>query len=207
MSHTFALLMPVKTLSLAKSRLEMRRPEQREPLMRAFALDAITAASRAAAVAQVYVVTDEPGFEVGGAVRLPDEGDGDLNRALQHASLRVRLLDPARAVAAVCADLPCLGPDDLDAALAAGLTPRWFVADESGSGTTLLAAGPGVDLDPHFGPASARRHEESGASPVRAALTTLRMDVDTEDDLVSAWQIGLGPHTRRVLERSGDTRL
>ena len=94
MSHTFALLVPVKTLTLAKSRLEVRRPDQREPLMRAFALDAITAASRAPAVAQVYVVTDEPGFEVGGAVRLPDEGDGDLNRALHHASLRVRLLDP-----------------------------------------------------------------------------------------------------------------
>ena len=100
MSHTFALLMPVKTLTLAKSRLDVPLPGQREPLMRAFALDAIAAASRANAVAQVYVVTDEPGFEVDGAVRLPDEGDGDLNRALHHAALRVRLLDPARAVAA-----------------------------------------------------------------------------------------------------------
>ncbi len=207
MSHTFALLMPVKTLSMAKSRLEMRLPQQREPLMRAFALDAITAASRATAVAQVYVVTDEPGFEVSGAVRLPDEGDGDLNRALHHASLRVRLLDPARAVAAMCADLPCLSTDDLDAALAAGMTPRWFVADASGSGTTLLAAGPGVDLDPHFGPGSAHRHEESGASPVRADLTTLRRDVDTEADLASAGQIGLGRHTTRALEQYGHSRL
>ncbi len=207
MSHTFALLMPVKTLAMAKSRLEMRRPGQREPMMRAFALDAITAASRATAVAQVYVVTDERGFEVGGALRLPDEGDGDLNRALHHAALRVRLLYPARAVAALCADLPCLAPDDLDAALAAGLTPRWFVADSSGTGTTLLAAGPGVDLDPHFGPGSARRHEDSGASPVRAELTTLRMDVDTEADLARAEQIGLGPHTQTALEEHGHSRL
>ena len=207
MSHTFALLMPVKTLAMAKSRLEMRRPAQREPLMRAFALDAITAASRATAVAQVYVVTDEPGFEVGGAVRLPDEGDGDLNRALHHAALRVRLLDPTRAMAAMCADLPCLSPDDLDAALAAGLTPRWFVADYSGSGTTLLASGPGVDLDPHFGHGSARRHEESGASPVRAELTTLRIDVDTEADLARAEQIGVGQHTTRALEEHADSRL
>ena len=67
MSHTFALLMPVKTLTLAKSRLDVPEPAQREPLMRAFALDAIAAASRAGAVAQVYVVTDEPGFEIGRA--------------------------------------------------------------------------------------------------------------------------------------------
>ena len=207
MSHTFALLVPVKTLTKAKSRLETRQPGQREPLMRAFALDTITAASQATAVAQVYVVTEEPGFEVGGAVRLPDEGDGDLNRALHHASLRVRLLDPARAVAAMCADLPCLATEDLDTALAAGMTPRWFVADASGTGTTLLAAGPGVDLDPHFGPGSARRHEESGASPVRADLTTLRMDVDTEADLTSAGRIGLGPHTTRALEGHGHSRL
>jgi len=203
MSHTFALLMPVKTLTLAKSRLDVPHPAQREPLMRAFALDAITAASRANAVSQVYVVTDEPGFEVAGAVRLPDEGDGDLNRALHHASLRVRLLDPSMAVAAMCADLPCLDPLDLDTGLAAGLTPRWFVADASGSGTTLLAAGPGANLDPHFGRDSARRHEESGARPVRAELLTLRMDVDTEADLDAARRIGLGAHTTKALE-SGD---
>jgi 2-phospho-L-lactate guanylyltransferase len=203
MSHTFALLMPVKTLTLAKSRLGVSRPDQREPLMRAFALDAITAAAAASSVGQVYVVTDEPGFEVGGAVRLPDEGDGDLNRALHHAALRVRLLDPSTGVAAMCADLPCLEPDDLDAALAAGMTPRWFVADASRSGTTLLAAGPGVDLDPHFGAGSARRHEESGARPVRAELPTLRMDVDTEADLDAARRIGLGPHTVSTLAGSG----
>jgi 2-phospho-L-lactate guanylyltransferase len=202
MSHTFALLMPVKTLTLAKSRLDVPAPDQREPLMRAFALDAIAAASKAAAVAQVYVVTDEPGFEVDHAIRLPDEGDGDLNRALHHAAVRVRLLDPTVGVAAMCADLPSLLTADLDAALAAGMTPRWFVADASGGGTTLLAAGPGVDLDPHFGHDSAHRHEASGAAPVRAAVPTLRMDVDTESDLEQAQALGVGRHTTLALEDS-----
>ena len=199
MSHTFALLMPVKTLTLAKSRLEVSHPGQREPLMRAFALDAIAAAARSSAVAQVYVVTDEPGFDIGDAIRLPDEGDGDLNRALHHASLRVRLLDPSLGVAAMCADLPALQTADLDTALAAGMTPRWFVADASGAGTTLLAAGPGVDLDPHFGPGSARRHEDSGATPVRAAVPTLRMDVDTGADLALARDLGVGVRTEQAL--------
>jgi 2-phospho-L-lactate/phosphoenolpyruvate guanylyltransferase len=199
MSHTFALLVPVKTLALAKTRLSVPTEGDREPLMRAFALDAIAAATRSPAVAQVHVVTDDPGFEVDGAQRLPDEGDGDLNRALHHAALRVRLLDPTLAVAAMCADLPSLRTDDLTDALSAGLTPRWFVADAAGTGTTLLAAGPGVSLEPHFGEGSARRHEESGAAPVRAALSSLRRDVDTEDDLAAARDLGVGEQTARAL--------
>jgi 2-phospho-L-lactate guanylyltransferase len=199
MSHMFALLVPVKALALAKSRLSVSAAGDREPLMRAFALDAIAAAVQSTAVAQVYVVTDDPGFEVDGVRRLPDEGEGDLNRALHHASLRVRLADPDVAVAAMCADLPSLLTEDLTGALSAGLTPRWFVADAAGTGTTLLAAGPGVDLEPHFGTGSARRHEESGAAPVRAELASLRCDVDTEDDLAAARELGVGDHTARAL--------
>jgi 2-phospho-L-lactate guanylyltransferase len=199
MTHSFALLVPVKTLTRAKSRLAVGSGTGREELMRAFALDAITAAVSCPAVARVCAVTDEPGFETGGAVRLPDEGDGDLNLALTHASRRVRLQDPGLAVAAMCADLPCLTTADLSAALSAGMAPRWFVADASGAGTTLLAAGPGVELDPHFGDESARRHEESGAAPVRASLLTLRRDVDTETDLAEATTIGVGPHTAGAL--------
>jgi 2-phospho-L-lactate guanylyltransferase len=201
MSHTFALLVPVKALALAKSRLSVTGLQDREALMRAFALDAIAAAVRSPAVAQVHVVTDDAGFELDGVRRLPDEGDGDLNRALHHASLRVRLEDPDLAVAAMCADLPSLRTEDLTDALSAGLTPRWFVADADGTGTTLLAAGPGVGLEPHFGTGSARRHEESGAAPVRAGLATLRRDVDTEDDLEAARVLGVGEHTDRVLHR------
>ncbi len=200
MSHTFALLVPVKSLALAKTRLSIAVAGDREALMRAFALDAIAAALRSPVVSRVHVVSDDTGFDVEGTRRLPDEGDGDLNRALHHASLRVRLDDPDTAVAAMCADLPSLRTDDLTDALSAGLTPRWFVADAAGTGTTLLAAGPGVGLEPHFGSESARRHEESGAAPVRADLPSLRRDVDTEDDLVAARDLGLGEHTSRALD-------
>lgn len=196
MPPTYALLVPVKTLSLAKSRLES--PASRASLMRAFALDAIAAALASPAVDTVYVVTDETGFE-DGTTRLPDEGDGDLNRALLHAERRVRLVDPAVGVAAMCADLPSLRTEDLTAALAAGLGDRRFVADAPGTGTTLLAAGPGVHLDPHFGVGSARLHEESGAVPVRTAVPTLRADVDTDLDLDRARALGLGVHTTAAL--------
>jgi 2-phospho-L-lactate guanylyltransferase len=200
MSQKFALLVPIKPLVHAKSRLGGPRAERRADLMRAFAQDALAAALRSDSVARVYVVTDEPGFDVVGVLRFPDEGDGDLNRALTHAAVRARLEAPDDGVAAICADLPSLVSDELTTALGSGLSARWFVADTSGSGTTLLVAGPGVDLEPHFGLESARRHEESGAVPVRADLPTLRRDVDTDDDLAEAVALGVGPRTRTALE-------
>jgi 2-phospho-L-lactate guanylyltransferase len=200
MSQRYALLVPVKTLSLAKSRLSAPEAHERVELMRAFARDVLVAAKSCAAVAQVYVVTDEAGFDDDGVIRLPDEGDGDLNRALVHASLRARLAAPELGVAVVLADLPCLTAADLGTALGAGLSPRWFVADAEGTGTALLAAGPGVDLDPHFGVGSAHRHEDSGAVPVRAAVPTVRRDVDTDTDLAAARTLGVGPHTAALLE-------
>ncbi|HET7350304.1 MAG TPA: 2-phospho-L-lactate guanylyltransferase, partial [Marmoricola sp.] len=203
MSEKFALLVPVKTLSRAKSRLVGTDAETRVALMRAFAMDAIAAAAQSAHVRTVRVVTDEAGFEASGVEVLPDEGDGDLNAALRHAAVRVRLADPGTSVAAMCADLPSLRTADLDAALTAGMSPRWFVADASGTGTTLLAAGPGVDLDPHFGADSARRHEESGAVAVRADVPSLRLDVDTDADLARARQTGVGQHTWAEMQKRG----
>ena len=201
MSEKFALLVPVKTLSRAKSRLVGTDADTRVALMRAFAMDAIDAAAQSAHVHTVHVVTDEPGFEADGVEVLPDEGDGDLNAALRNAAVRVRLADPGTSVAAMCADLPALRTPDLDAALTAGMSPRWFVADAGGTGTTLLAAGPGVDLDPHFGVDSARRHEESGAVAVRADVPSLRLDVDTDADLALAEQTGLGEHTLAEMQK------
>lgn len=195
MSLAVALLVPVKPLSLAKSRLSGVSAGDREPLMRAFALDALVAAAACPLVTSVHVISDDAGFDADGIQRLPDEGDGDLNRALQHAALRVRLANPGVAVAALCADLPSLRSEDLTEALQVGLGARWFVADAAGTGTTMLAAAPGVDLDPRFGPDSAHRHEASGARPVRAEVATLRRDVDTDEDLEAALRLGLGPNT------------
>ena len=198
MSSTYALLVPVKSLARAKTRLEP--DHRREPLMRAFALDALLAAARCPLVAQVYVVTDESGLDEH-AVRLPDEGEGDLNRALVRAARRVRDLDPTTGIAAMCADLPALVTADLTTALgelprtADGTSGRRYVADAAGTGTTLLAAPPGTDLDPRFGPGSAGSHLTSGAWPVQAPVPTLRADVDTGADLDAARALGLGPHS------------
>jgi 2-phospho-L-lactate guanylyltransferase len=197
MPTTFALLVPVKGWATAKSRLDPPTlPTAR--LAAAFATDAIAAALASPAVDRVHVVTDEAAFAPPGVVLLPDEGDGDLNRALRAAAARVRREQPGVGVAAMCADLPSLRAEDLTAALRHGEDGRWFVGDADGTGTTLLVAAPGVGLDPRFGPGSAAAHESSGAIAVPGRLASLRRDVDTAADLDAALALGVGPATRAV---------
>jgi 2-phospho-L-lactate guanylyltransferase len=195
--EAFALLVPVKPLSAAKTRLALDGDRTRM-LMRAFAADAVTAAARSPLVAGLYVVSNQPDLDLLGVTVLPDEGAGDLNGALAAAARRVRASRPGLGLAALCADLPCLVEPDLTAALSA-TAARWFVADAEGSGTTLLATVPGRDLEPCFGPGSAARHAATGAVPHRDGVPTVRLDVDTTADLDAAVALGVGPHTAAAL--------
>ncbi|MCW2786775.1 MAG: 2-phospho-L-lactate guanylyltransferase [Marmoricola sp.] len=190
----FALLVPIKDGSTAKSRLGVGEDGQRGRLMAAFARDSVTAACACDGV-EVYVVGHPSALAELGVEVLPDEGGGDLNLALSRAAERV--VRPGRGIAAMLADLPCLRTADLAAALAAA-TVRSFVADAAGTGTTLLAAPPGTALQPRFGAGSARAHELSGAVALTAALSSLRLDVDTTSDLADALRFGVGDHTALV---------
>lgn len=194
----FALLIPVKDSTIAKSRLGVTGDGTRARLMAAFAQDSINAAL-ASEVVDVYVVGDESslrdtlaGLDV---TVLPDEGAGDLNAALRRAGERVG--SPQTPTAALLADLPCLVAEDLRTALA-NVTARGFVPDAQGTGTTLLVAPPGTPLDPRFGAGSARAHLDSGATPIGLDLVSLRLDVDTTDDLANALRFGVGPKTAAI---------
>lgn len=194
----FALLVPVKDGHGAKTRLGPVGDDRRAALMAAFARDALTAALRSPLV-DVHLVGDPAALrEIAEDLVvpiLPDEGDGDLNRALRRAAARVQRED--RGVAVMLADLPCLRTVDLETALRQ--PGRVFVADAAGTGTTLLIAPPGVDLDPRFGTGSAARHAASGAEPATGDLTSLRLDVDTTDDLEAALRLGVGTNTDAVM--------
>jgi 2-phospho-L-lactate/phosphoenolpyruvate guanylyltransferase len=202
----FTLLVPVKGPPAAKTRLGEIGPAARADLMVAFARDAIAAAQRTP-LAEVVVVGDAGALAAvldGIDVRVvADEGHGDLNEALRRAAGRVARAD--RGTAVLLADLPCLQTRDLEAVLSYAATrdQRTFVADAAGSGTTLLLAPPGVDLDPHFGVGSAAAHAASGAHTVDGDLTSLRLDVDTADDLERALLVGVGPETARAASRLG----
>ena len=212
------LVMPVKPLHAAKSRLRgaadggVGDPDAHTALALALAHDTVAAVLAARAVRRLLVVSPDPvvaaelaavGVEV-----VPDVTDG-LNAALRHGAALLRAADPGTPVGALQADLPALSSAELDAALhdAAALfatgARRAFCPDAEGTGTTLLRAAAGADLDPRFGAGSAARHRASGAVPLLTAGPGLRRDVDTGDDLCAAAELGLGPHTRAVLAPTG----
>ncbi len=198
----WALIIPVKPTAVGKSRLQLDTVD-RVTLARAIALDTIAAAAACAAVAQVFVVTDDGAlvalaFDIPG-LRFVPEGDArGIDAAVAEGADAAGERMPR---AALLGDLPALRPDDLLAALrAARAVPRAVVADAEGTGTTLVTAGAGIPLRTSFGDGSFARHRDLGCVPLDiAASSTLRRDVDTPDQLDEAVALGVGPRTAAVL--------
>jgi 2-phospho-L-lactate/phosphoenolpyruvate guanylyltransferase len=201
---TWTLVVPVKPLARAKSRLSGAAGPHRERLALAIATDTVSAVLRSSRVHRVVVVTDDPiaapELAALGAVIVPDEPDSGLNPALFHGAAEARRLAPASAVGALSADLPSLRPAELDQVLdAASAAPNAFVADAAGVGTTLYTARPGASFTPVFGLDSRARHREGGARELDLEnVPSVRRDVDTIEDLREALELGVGPHTASV---------
>ena len=199
--------MPVKRLAVAKSRLASYGDQMRTALALAFAADVVAAALACPLVRRVLVVTDDAAASAAvtalGAQVAADDPDAGLNPALDHGADLLCAADASVGVATVSSDLPCLRADDLTAVLSVvGPGQRGFVADLAGTGTTLLAAGPGAALAPSYGPDSAARHAASGAQALSAGVS-LRRDVDTPADLRDAVRLGVGPHTTALVRGLG----
>ncbi|MCD0484915.1 2-phospho-L-lactate guanylyltransferase [Streptacidiphilus sp. ASG 303] len=200
----WSLVLPLKPLAVAKSRLGASAGALRADLALAFALDTAAAALACPAVARVLVVTDDPlaaaELAAAGALVVPDEPALGLNAALAHGARRARLQAPDGPVAALSADLPALRPGELARVLCrVPCGGRAFLPDTPGVGTTLLAAAPGVELAPAFGGASRERHRASGARELLPSdVDSVRRDVDTGADLAEALVLGVGPRTAEV---------
>jgi 2-phospho-L-lactate guanylyltransferase len=207
---TWSVVLPVKRLAAGKSRLRGAVPGvPHERLALALVLDTAAAALATPAVERVVAVTDDPeaasALAALGALTVPDRPDAGLNAAFAHGAA----LLAGQPVAALAGDLPALRPEELAAALAAahsaglgagdGPAARCFAADVAGTGTVLLTARAGSDLDPRFGPGSAAAHAASGARPLSGAWPGLRRDVDTAADLAAAAALGVGAHTAALL--------
>ncbi len=193
----WTVVVPVKDLGSAKSRLDAPSGPARAELALAFARDTLTAVLGAACVASVVLVTSEPRMVdvVPPGVRVvPDPGRG-LVAALAAGA---EVVDDGP-VALLLGDLPALRPAELDAALAAAADhERAMVPDAEGAGTTLLTAGRAGLLRPAFGPGSRDAHERAGHRILEAG-PGLRRDVDTADDLAAAVRLGVGPATAAAL--------
>lgn len=204
---TWSLVVPVKVLARAKSRLAAATGPHRADLALAVAADTVAAALRCDRVGDVIVVTDDPlaasELDALGARVVPDEPDCGLNPALSYGAGLAHAAAPHRGVGALSADLPALRPVELGRVLdAAAGTPTAFVPDAADVGTTLYTGRPDASFAPAFGTGSRLRHRAAGAHELAAGdIASVRRDVDTLDDLREALALGVGPRTAEVAAR------
>jgi len=203
---TWTVVLPVKVLARAKSRLALLAGTRRADLALALASDTVSAVVACPDVTRVLVVTSDAkaGSRLAalGAIVAPDEPDGGLNAALRHGAAVASDRWPDSGVAALAADLPALRPGELSRALRAAASAAGgaaFVPDAAGIGTTMYAVAPGVAFRPMFGGASRARHASADAVELSLdGVPGLRRDVDTPEDLRAAVALGAGFRTAAV---------
>lgn len=204
----WSLVIPLKPLAVAKSRLAPDVGAARSALVLAFAQDTVAAALSCPLVGDATIVTDdlEAASALGGmgAHVIPDIPRVGLNEALAYGACHIRKRSPHAPVAALGADLPALRPEELGRVLAAAtaIPRRSFLADAVGVGTTLLAAPGDAALAPAFGGPSRARHRDSGALEIKLEdVESVRQDVDTLGDFTAARALGFGPHTAALFDQ------
>ena len=177
------VLVPVKRLDGAKSRLaDVLTPEERTELMLGM-LQAVLAAVQEAAVGPVTVVSPET-LDLNGVWRFDDRGL-PWNEALATA-MREMVTEPT--VAVVAGDLPRLRAEEVRELIAATPERGLAVARAKDGGTNAVAMRPPGIVDTFFGePESAAVHVEAakgaGVEAVVLDLDGLAFDVDTAEDL------------------------
>jgi 2-phospho-L-lactate guanylyltransferase len=201
-AHYWDVVVPLKDLADAKSRMAEIGPPARRQLARAMAMDTVSSIMRCRRPIRLHLACRDPELiesvlDVAPATRVHDDVPEGLNEALGFVSCR--LSDIADTTVALVGDLPALRARQF-ARVLDRMWPnaRFTVADHRGIGSTLLASSPGLGLRPSFGPSSFWRHVDSGALPIDAEHG-LRCDVDTVPDLIAAISLGLGPHTAKVV--------
>lgn len=200
----------LKAGELAKSRLAPLPQPLRRRLAWTMAVDTLHAL--VASVEAVCVVSDQPALAhrlaragLGSVTVVAEVRPAGLNEALRLGAEHLRATGLPRVLACV-GDLPALRPGSVATVVSgASAYGRAYLPDATGVGTTMLLAGAGVALAPHFQGRSAAAHHCSGATPLTderlgTGVPDARRDVDTDVDLADAAGLGLGPATRALLE-------
>jgi 2-phospho-L-lactate/phosphoenolpyruvate guanylyltransferase len=177
------VLVPLKHLDDAKTRLSaVLSPEERAALMLEL-LQGVLRAAREAAVGPITVVSSES-LAPNGIARFDDRGL-PWNDALA-AAMREVVSEPIAAV--VSADLPRVTAEDVRALVLATPDRGMAIARALDGGTNAVSMRPPGAVTTHFGePRSAAVHAHATAAAGLAArildLPGLAFDVDTPDDL------------------------
>lgn len=178
------VLVPVKSLHLAKSRVNLPLAERRRVAATLVNHTLRTAAATVGADSLVVVTADDAvtalGRELGAHVI--HDPHGQLNPAVEDGIIA---LTATRDVIVLVSDLPHLTQDDLVALLeaVAGSDRPLHVPDLAGTGTTTVSVPRDLQPAMHFGPRSAEHFRTAGWRTLRNAPFGLRADLDNLTDL------------------------
>jgi 2-phospho-L-lactate/phosphoenolpyruvate guanylyltransferase len=176
------VLVPVKALDGAKSRLAGALAQQARAELMLELLDGVVAAVRGAGVERITLVTPEA-LSLPGVERFDDHGLA-WNDALWAAMSGVQ--EPVATI--VSADLPWLRAEEVRALIAATPERGIAIARATDGGTNAVSMSPARTLRTCFGePQSARLHaalaEKAGLEHAIVDLPGLAFDLDRPEDL------------------------
>ncbi|MEX2446591.1 MAG: 2-phospho-L-lactate guanylyltransferase [Dehalococcoidia bacterium] len=194
-----AVVVAVQDASLAKSRLGAHLDTGSRRSLVIAMLDDVLTAVREAHRGLVMVVSADPVYDAVAREHhvevIRDQATGynaAVTLALEH------LRDRAASVVVLPGDLPQLHPVDVTTLIEAVERPglsRVVLAASTDGGTAALGLRPLDVISTAFGEDSAQRHREAcataAATLVELDLDSLRVDVDTLEDLATVWaQVG-----------------
>jgi 2-phospho-L-lactate guanylyltransferase len=186
-------IVPVKPLRRGKSRLsEILSEDERYKLNDKMLNHILGVLSSLNEVDEILVLSRDSGALATareyGARTLQEESGPKLNMAIQRGMLVAKTFG-ARAILVLAADLPLVGPGDIQELLKqAGNPPELIVApDRHNSGTNALYVCPPDIIQEYMGEGSLSRHlklaEEIGLHVKVCDLYAFKLDIDYPDDL------------------------
>ncbi len=203
---TWAII-PVKRLSEAKSSLSaVLAPEQRRRLVLSMLADVLGAVHQAPSIANTIVVSPDERVlsfaRLHGAEGVAEPSLG-LNEALKLA-IRHAISKGVDSVLILPADLPLLKSVDVENLIAAASAPKdVMIAPSKAKGTNALFLRPPDFINLRFGgesfPLHVKEASQAGVRPRVYRSTTVALDIDGPEDLLSVETLGLGTRTYEFL--------
>ena len=203
---TWAII-PVKRLSEAKSGLSaVLAPEQRRQLVLSMLADVLRAVHQAPSIASAIIVSPDEKVlsfaNLHGAEGVAEPGLG-LNEALNLA-IRHTISKGVDSVLILPADLPLLKSADVENLIAMASAPKDIViAPSKAKGTNALFLRPPDLINLRFGgesfPLHVKEASQAGVRPRIYRSTTIALDIDEPEDMLSVETLGLGTRTYEFL--------
>jgi 2-phospho-L-lactate/phosphoenolpyruvate guanylyltransferase len=204
------VLVPLKRLDLAKSRLAERlEPEARARLMRALLDRTLRAAAAAPSLGRIVLVSSDAGaagIAAGHGIEWHDDRGLPWNEALAAATAAVVRSDD---VLILSADLPLVTSADVETLVAAAPERGLAIARSRDAGTNAVLLRPAGAILTCFGVrGSAAEHArlaaEAGLAAVIVDVPGLATDLDSPDDVRDVLALGAPPELRALLQNEAE---